>query len=202
MIGKEVYIASIEATYYTYSDSDRVIMAGEAAFNMNFASKRKREEVEPDTKKVKNFINEKERQEFSSSNEWPVYNHPDGGIVKITPWGSVRQYMDACGITVTKFEDLYFQDISIANSHQTANVYEMPSTPVSMNQNSNNYSSPSMYDVDGIKLSPSDEAENYVINGYGRLQGNGAQQQQFQQEHENYFGMEDHDLEYDEMVKI
>ena len=56
--------------------------------------------------------------------------------------------------------------------------------------------------MDGIKLSPSDEAENYVINGYGRLQGNGAQQQQFQQEHENYFGMEDHDLEYDEMVKI
>ena len=202
MIGKEVYIASIEATYYTYSDSDRVIMAGEAAYNMNFASKRKREEVEPDTKKIKNFINEKERPEFSSSNEWPVYNHPDGGIVKITPWGSVRQYMDASGNTVTKFEDMNFQDISFANSHQTANVYEMPSTPVSMNQNSNNYSSPSMYDVDGIKLSPSDEAENYVINGYGRLQGNGAQQQQFQQEHENYFGMEDHDLEYDEMVKI
>lgn len=177
-------------------------MAGEAAYSMNFASKRKRDEVEPDTKKVKNFINEKERQEYSSSNEWPIYNHPEGGIVKITPWGSVRQFVDAGGNTVTKFEDINFQDISFVNS-QTANVYDMPSTPVSMNQNVNSFSSPSTYDVDGIKLSPSDEAENYVINGYGRLQGNGAQQQQqFQQEQENYFGMEDHDLEYDDMVKI
>lgn len=174
-------------------------MTQDAAYNMNFASKRKREEAEPDTKKVKNFINEKERQEFSSSNEWPIYNHPDGGIVKITPWGSVRQFVDASGNTVTKFEDVNFQDISFANSHAGA-VYDMPSTPVSMSHAANGYSSPSTYDADGIKLSPSDEAENYVINGYGGQNANNGQQ--FQQEQENYFGMEDHDLEYDDMVKI
>lgn len=198
MIGKRHVSQEFNTSIVT---STVKVMTGEAAYNMNFASKRKREEIEPDTKKVKNFIHEKESKEFSSSNEWPVYSHPDGGMVKITPWGCVRQYVDAGGNTLTKFEDVNFQDISFANSH-TANTYEMPSTPVSMNQTTNNYSSPTTYDADGIKLSPSDEAESYVINGYGNLQGNGVQQQQFGQEQENYFGMEDHDLEYDDMVQI
>lgn len=167
--------------------------------SMNFASKRKRDETEPDSKKVKNYINEKERQEFSTSNEWPVYSHPEGGMVKITPWGSLRQYVDGNGATVTKFEDVNFQDISFGGA-AVAEVYEMPSTPQSLNQSNNNFSSlPSNMDSD-IKLSPGDEAEHYVISGYEKHKSNNPNQ--FQQEHENYFGMDDRDMEYDDMHRI
>lgn len=151
---------------------------------MNF-SKRRRDEVEPDLKKTKNLVNEKEHLEFTSLNEWPVYNHPEGGIVKITPWGSLRQYPNPVnGEMVTKFEDISFLDYLFESPH-TANVYDnvvLPQTPQSIYPGSDSISrcdslSPS-HAPDRIRITPSDETELYVMDGY-------------QQEHENYFGMEE-----------
>lgn len=160
---------------------------------MSLTTKRKRDANVSDTKKTKNLLSEKERQEYATSNEWPVYNHPDGGTIKITPWGSLRQYQDSNGQNVTKFEDLSFQDYSFEGS-KLNNIYEfMPNTPQSLCQNG----SPS---PDRIKLSPGDEAEHYVINGYEEVspisenkEGFINHEPYFSQEHENYFGMEQQD---------
>ncbi|KAK6462493.1 hypothetical protein DFJ63DRAFT_330048 [Scheffersomyces coipomensis] len=207
---------------------------------MNFASKRKRDEVEPDTKKIKNFINEQDKQEYTTSNEWPIYSHPEGGIVKITPWGSLRQFEHpVTGEQITKFEDVSFGDISF-NSINSNDIYDtLPSTPQSLynqqiqqqqnqNQNQRNYSSPSnqqQHSSTQLRLSPSDEVESYVVDGYHQItppppsmqeiqqhndqnqpqQSSSSLQPQFEQEQENYFGMMDQqkeEYEYnDELVR-
>ncbi|ODV69741.1 hypothetical protein HYPBUDRAFT_159590 [Hyphopichia burtonii NRRL Y-1933] len=147
---------------------------------MNFTTKRKREDIEPDSKKTKNYINDEQKELYTTSNEWPVYQHPDGGIIKITPWGILRQVKDEkTGEYKTNFEDQSFGDVifQLENSNE---IYHnnIPTTPQSLYQDK----SPS----DGIKLSPSDEAELYVMDGY--------QQQQYQTEQEHYLGMEDEEM--------
>ncbi|ODV79462.1 uncharacterized protein CANTADRAFT_51884 [Suhomyces tanzawaensis NRRL Y-17324] len=174
---------------------------------MSFASKRKRDEGGAEhTKKTRN--GELPTQEYTTSDEWPIYAHPEGGIVKITPWGSLRQYTNDNGDHITKFEDVSFEDISFAKPGAAGTTPQddyMPSTPQSLynsqqyqqtnHQASYNQSQPTPVRPT-IKLSPSDEAEMYVVDGY-RGMGPGAvtppqQQGQFEQEHENYFGMNDH----------
>lgn len=166
-------------------------------------SKRKLDE-ESDAKKAKAFLNAKEREEYTTSNEWPVFSHPDGGTVKITPWGSLREYVNPLtGEKQTKFEDLGFQDMDFAshlpknsygkmgntNGAPAHNVY--PSTPQSMCNTGN--SSPAVENnTDNLRLSPGDEAEQYVLNGY--------EHNQYPQEQENFLGMDEHDLEYDDAV--
>ncbi|CAK7892452.1 hypothetical protein CAAN1_01S10088 [[Candida] anglica] len=150
------------------------------------SSKRRFQENQPETKKFRNEI--EQLQEYSTSEEWPIYNHPEGGIVKITPWGSLRQYTHPItGQMVTKFEDMNFQDHSFNQNAIQTNY--APSTPQSMCPTSSDSPSPAM------KLSPGDEVENYVVEGYQQHQHaqapvpTPATQAQFQQEHENYFGM-------------
>lgn len=132
-------------------------------------NKRKRDDFDSDSKKVKNL----EPNEYETSNEWPIYNHPEGGIIKITPWGSLRQYQDANGEMVTKFEDVSFQDYPFDNKQD-----EYPATPQSIIPNNNP-------DPDRIKLTPDDEVEYYVMDGY---------KQQFETEPENYLTMEDEEM--------
>ena len=131
-----------------------------ALFFFMYTPKRKREDVESYQKKVKN-ASEREKQAYSTSEEWPVYSHPEGGIVKITPWGSLRQFQDQNG----------------------NNVYELPTTPQSMYRSSP--APTSMSNGDKIDFSPLDEAESYVREGYGS-----DEWQSYGQEQENYFGMQ------------
>lgn len=171
----------------------------EASFDkVNSAFKRKRDEKEVEVKKCKAAANEKNKEEGANSNEWPVFNHPHGGVVKVTPWGMLRKYVDANGEEVTRFEDGSFGDITFTdNDAQAINEAAFPSTPQSLYQNSNAGSS-SPAESDRIKLSPGDEAENYVLNGYdSNTAYNPNQMQQFGQEHENYFGMDQDDFECD-----
>lgn len=178
---------------------------------MDFVNKRKRDAPEPDTKKIKAPFGEKEKELFSLSEEWPVYNLPEGGTVKITPWGSLRLWTDPqTGETITRFEDASFSDLAF----QTANVgtmggsyyngpqgqnhasaqpnacYELPSTPMSLNMSSNSSPAP-----ENMTFSPTSEAELYVVDGYRHNGNNGAAGQtvgqQFSQEQENFFGMEE-----------
>lgn len=169
----------------------------------SIGNKRKREASEPDMKKSKAIVGEKEKELYSLSDEWPVYNHPEGGTIKITPWGSLRQYVDPqSGETVTSFEDASFSDLTFANSAQNQ-YYELPSTPMSLNMSSSSRSSPV---PEKMSFSPSCEAELYVVDGYRSGGPNGCYQgannaagqtvgqQQFSQEQEHYFGM----MEYEE----
>ncbi|CAH6718246.1 hypothetical protein CLIB1444_01S02410 [[Candida] jaroonii] len=142
------------------------------------------------------------------NNDWPIYNHPNGGIIKITPWGSIRQY-ESNGETITKFEDMNFSDYDFINlplpyKNQVPQPQQNPfgrnlNTMSSMNSLSNNSDNYDM-DYDGyqndyelpqtpqsIRLSPSDEAENYVLKGYSDPNF----QQEYSKEQENYFGMMD-----------
>lgn len=160
-----------------------------ALFFFMYTPKRKREDVESCQKKVKN-ASEREKQAYSTSEEWPVYSHPEGGIVKITPWGSLRQFQDQNGNTVTKFEDKGFQDYAFAYGNASGNgqnnVYELPTTPQSMYRSSP--APTSVSNGDKIDFSPLDEAESYVREGYGS-----DEWQRYGQEQENYFGMQDND---------
>lgn len=150
-----------------------------------FANKRKRDGPEADCKKTKALIGDKECEAMAQSSEWPMYNHPDGGTVKITPWGSLRQWTDpVTGEANTKFEDASFQELSFAMSQNNAHnqFYELPSTPISLNPSSSSRSSP--VPMESFNYSPSSLAEQYVVEGY-------RSGQQFAQEQENYLGMVD-----------
>lgn len=157
--------------------------------------KRRRDDLEAETQKLKNYIteNDKDNAVYSTSNEWPIYSHPEGGLVKITPWGSLRQFTNPeTGELITKFEDSSFQDQSfnMANlvyeqmynvAHNSMNVdtperaeSQMPPTPQSIQQCKLSTPTP-------VRMYPGDEVETYVLNGYDG----------FNQEHENYFGMQD-----------
>lgn len=158
---------------------------------MNFASKRKRDDTESDAKKIKNLV---ENEQYTNSNEWPVYSHPQGGLVKITPWGCLRQYTNPqTGELITKFEDSSFADYSFK---PTQTYDTMPSTPQSLYQSLSAPPSAAHPGQDHqdhqmsspIRVSPSSEAETYVVQGYQAETP--PHQDQFEQEHENYFGME------------
>lgn len=150
---------------------------------MEYAPKRKSDGLD-DPKKLKNYVNEREREAYTSSKDWPVYLLPGGGILKVSPWGLVKQIPNpATGEMITKFEDTSFQDYSF-DSEAVNSIYEMPSTPQSLCPPSRASPSPA-----SLRLSPSDEAELYVMDGY--LKHQAEQQQRFVPEHENYFGMGD-----------
>lgn len=165
-------------------------------------SKRKRDTSELESKRTKAQVGDRERQLISLSDEWPIYSHPNGGTVKITPWGSLRQYVDPqTGEQVTKFEDVTFNDLSFAQPpyHGDSQWYELPLTPMSLNGLSSVRSSPAIGDM---RLSPSNEAEQYVVEGYRR--GEAVEQPLFGPEQENYFGMVENeefsDVNNDSMV--
>lgn len=159
---------------------------------MSFVSKRKRD-TDSEQKKPKAAFGEKEREILSQANEWPIYNHPDGGTVKITPWGSLRQWIDpVTGKASTKFEDASFQELSFAMSPTNVNnqCYDLPSTPMSLNHSNSGRSSPA--NGDRFNFSPSNETELYVIEGYGQQPQNRLGiTQQYAQEQENFLGMEE-----------
>ncbi|EGW29943.1 uncharacterized protein SPAPADRAFT_144303 [Spathaspora passalidarum NRRL Y-27907] len=174
---------------------------------MSYTTKRGREDFEPDTKKIKNYINQQSHQEITESNEWPQFAHPEGGIVKITPWGSLRQFVDPIsGESITKFEDMSFEDYTFKASN-VEDIYtvkhqeppSMPSTPQSLYQThsyqpNTRFASHNMPGGNSpLRLSPECEAEGYLRDGYRGQQA----QQQFEQEHENYFGMHDQQEEFD-----
>ncbi|KAI5959877.1 uncharacterized protein KGF55_005109 [Candida pseudojiufengensis] len=186
--------------------------------SINQQSKRKNEENIEEFKKLKNLTTE---DLINSNPEWPQFIHPDGGILKITPWGSIRQYIDsASGESITKFEDLNFEEYSF-KSEEIEKLYNTPNTPQSIynHQQSNNFnhisplhnkpnlsqqsssnsiglsSNNSIYNQSNqnLNLSPSNEIESYVVDGYqynqNQQQQHDIQDQEFQIEHENYFGM-------------
>ncbi|OBA20968.1 hypothetical protein METBIDRAFT_42271 [Metschnikowia bicuspidata var. bicuspidata NRRL YB-4993] len=159
---------------------------------MSFVPKRKRD-TEPDQKKPKAAFGDKEREMLSQNNEWPMYNHPDGGTVKITPWGALRQWIDpATGYAKTKFEDASFQEVSFEMSPSNTNnqCYELPTTPMSLHTSASGCSSPAYGDK--LNFSPTNEAELYVVEGYGQPRESGQRPtQQYAQEQEHYLGMEE-----------
>lgn len=144
---------------------------------MNFKRKRDTDQEAP----KKAALGEKEKMLWASSNDWPLYNHPEGGTVKITPWGLLRQYENPqTGEMCTKFEDTSFSEMSFVPQTQSL---ELPTTPMSLNMLSSLRASP------GPQISP--ETEQYVLDGYGRqLEDNSNQ---YGQEQENLFGIEDED---------
>ncbi|KAI5949381.1 hypothetical protein KGF54_005616 [Candida jiufengensis] len=180
----------------------------------NQNTKRKNNEFQDDYKKIKNLTTE---DLINSNPEWPQFIHPDGGILKITPWGSIRQYVDlTSGETITKFEDCNFEEYSF-KSEQVEKLYQTPTTPQSIynqslqqtshsqqpphqhqkpqlsqqsSMNSINTSSHNFYNQSqsNIHLSPSHEVESYVVDGY-QQQHDQILDNEFQIEHENYFGM-------------
>lgn len=150
-----------------------------------YTGKRKREE-DDEAKRAKQVS---ERAAIEGQ-DWPVYNHPEGGVVKITPWGSLRQFVNDKGETVTKFEDKEFHDLRF----EPQDYY--PQTPQSLYPATNPLPVPQAKTFGLFDLSPSNEVEGYVMDGYNRGY-NGLTpppQQQFEREHEHYFGMGDEDV--------
>jgi hypothetical protein len=147
--------------------------------------KRKLDEDEVPQKK---FINEKDQQLYSTSDEWPIYYHPQGGYIKITPWGSLRITTNDNGEIIQKFQDCSFDELEWnfpepqpqqQFQQQPHSQPQLPSTPQSIN----------------ITLSPDTDAENYVIDGFKNAHSQfGAHPNNdipTFTEHENYFGMND-----------
>ena len=163
-----------------------------------------------------------QEEAINSTTEWPQFIHPDGGIVKISPWGSIREYVDPkTNETVTKFEDCNFEEYSF-KSETVEKFYQTPDTPQSLYHRSSNQSNESGSAVGcggggggssnhQFMLSPSNEVEGYVVDGYGQYQGNDDISlssaynvtHQYPVEQENYFGaaseqMEEFDCSYNE----
>lgn len=138
----------------------------------------------------------------NENQDWPIYNHPNGGIIKITPWGSIRQF-ELKGEVITKFEDMSFSDYDFTNlslpyktksvdGNITSNILNSSDSSImnlSSTWNSDQDTSYSSYELpctpQSIKLSPGDEVEQYVLSGYNDMD------YQYNNEQENYFGMMD-----------
>lgn len=146
------------------------------------SAKRSRDEPVIDIKKQRPSLDS-----IVKSDEWPVYAHPQGGAVKITPWGCLRQYTDpVSGQPITKFEDSTFSKyafetpaspIASRSSPLPQDMYDdivmsdLPPTPQSIHY--------APHATTNLELSPSSEAEGYLRDGYS----------DFHQEQEHYFGM-------------
>lgn len=152
-----------------------------AEFQRTDFGKRRREDEDMDSKRARAVLEKEE-----AGLEWPVYNHPEGGIVKITPWGMLRQYRDANGHEVTRFEDKEFSELRFEPPEPTT---QYPLTPQSLNYY-NPLPTPQAKSFGGFDLSPSNEVESYVMEGYQGM----TPPQQYEQEHEHYFGMGDEDV--------
>ncbi|EGV64952.1 hypothetical protein PSN45_005307 [Yamadazyma tenuis] len=146
------------------------------------------------TCKKKN-IDEATQKLYSSSNEWPIYNHPDGGIIKITPWGSIRQF-EINGEVITKFEDMAFNDYNFAGTNITSSPNGIANTGNSTAAtaiHSGDVSNASEFQelpqtpqsIQSVRLSPYDETEQYVVKGYE------DDMDQYSREPEHYLGMGD-----------
>ncbi|CCG25033.1 hypothetical protein CORT_0G03570 [Candida orthopsilosis Co 90-125] len=175
-------------------------------------NKRRNDDFEINQQRFKNMTQE---EAINSTTEWPQFIHPDGGIVKISPWGSIREYIDPkTNETVTKFEDCNFEEYSF-KSETVEKLYQTPDTPQSLyhrptNQSHDNGTATTTANS-RFTLSPSNEVEGYVVDGYGRHQNDDDVSfssandvtHQYQVEQENYFGiggeqMEEFDCSYNE----
>lgn len=153
----------------------------------------------------KKNIDEVTQQLTSNSNEWPIYSHPDGGVIKITPWGSIRQY-EVNGEVVTKFEDMSFNDYdfsaasaAVAAAAAAAKNTNNGNDSMGVNENYNELPQ-TPQSIQSIRLSPSDEAEQYVIRGYEADGLNNEFPDQYAKEPEHYFGMANDQYADEEMI--
>ncbi|AOW30516.1 hypothetical protein I503_05151 [Candida albicans SC5314] len=157
--------------------------------------------------------------QITSETEWPQFIHPDGGIIKITPWGTLRQFVDPkTNETITKFEDCSLEDYSF-KSESIEKLYQTPNTPQSIYHNAgqdNIIHTPhnGNRNLSGLIISPESEVEGYVVDGYRQQQQQQQQPQQQQQqhqqfhqqrdcfvpEHENYFGMTDDTVKLEDEI--
>ncbi|KAI5970149.1 hypothetical protein CANMA_000760 [Candida margitis] len=177
-------------------------------------NKRRNDDFEVNQQRFKNMTQE---EAINSTTEWPQFIHPDGGIVKISPWGSIREYTDPkTNETITKFEDCNFEEYSF-KSETVEKLYQTPDTPQSLYHRNTNQShdhnnpATTANSSSRFTLSPSNEVEGYVVDGYGRHQNDDAvsfssandMTHQYPVEQENYFGiggeqMEEFDCSYNE----
>lgn len=153
------------------------------------AGKRKCDALEAEIKRTKAILESEEAE------QWPVYVHPEGGTVKFSPWGSIREWVDpVTGQAGCKFEDTTFVnstfDLTAPNPPLTQN-YELPTTPLSLGGATPSRASPTP--ADRIHYSPSSEAEQYVVEGYGDAGRKETSRDQYVQEQENYFGMDEYE---------
>ena len=134
--------------------------------------------------------------QITSETEWPQFIHPDGGIIKITPWGTLRQFIDPkTNETITKFEDCSLEDYSF-KLESIEKLYQTPNTPQSIYHTAgqdNIMNTPQIgnNNLNRFTISPGTEAESYVIEGYRQQQLQFHHRDCFVPEHENYFGMTD-----------
>lgn len=134
--------------------------------------------------------------QITSETEWPQFIHPDGGIIKITPWGTLRQFIDPkTNETITKFEDCSLEDYSF-KLESIEKLYQTPNTPQSIYRTAgqdNIMNTPQIgnNNLNRFTISPGTEAESYVIEGYRQQQLQFHHRDCFVPEHENYFGMTD-----------
>lgn len=56
--------------------------------------KRRTENGQQEEQGERNLKNITKENQITSEAEWPQFIHPEGGIIKITPWGTLRQYVD------------------------------------------------------------------------------------------------------------
>lgn len=79
--------------------------------------------------------------------EYPKFNHPDGGIIQFTPIGNIRTYMNDCNVVQRTIEKNSSFDLN--QTDRGIDGYKLYLGSVSMDS------------------SPSNEIETYMRNGYG-----------------------------------
>ncbi|CAK9442310.1 uncharacterized protein LODBEIA_P60530 [Lodderomyces beijingensis] len=124
---------------------------------------------------------------INSDPEWPQFHSPEGGIIKITPWGVIRQSIDphTGEILSTKFEDSTLSELQFTNA-KTEALYSMPpSTPesIELHHQPSISSLQSEHIVKEVRFSDHHQEHQYGV------------------EQENYFGMNDYSLEDDDTMQ-
>lgn len=151
------------------------------------AAKRKCDAEDAETKRTRALLDSEE------SDQWPVYVHPEGGTVKFSPWGSIREWVDpVTGQAGCKFEDTTFVNstFDLCAPLPASQGYELPTTPMSLGGATPCRLSPAPTEL--LHYSPTSEAEQYVVEGYGQKPRRETTDQ-YAQEQEHYFGMDEYE---------
>ena len=137
--------------------------------------KRKIESENAETKRARALLDSDE------GDNWPVYVHPQGGTVKFSPWGSIREWIDpVTGQAGCKFEDTAFVNsmFDLSAPLPTPVAFELPTPPMSLDGTPvRGPPSP----AEKSHYSPSSDAEQYMVEGYGQM-ANKAGHDQYDQD--------------------
>ncbi|WLF81475.1 hypothetical protein PVL30_005272 [Lodderomyces elongisporus] len=210
----QLSIPNTSSTTSTSSPNSSTTPSTTAINTPTTKDKRKNHDIEDIDQYSDNEHHRKLKNLDINNPEWPTFHHPDGSIIKLTPWGSIKESGNS-----KVFQDVSFDQLSFVSEDHIEQIYTIKpkikfsdqqqlqreqlreSDRLSMSSSVELLSHQSSFNSGigtgtgvgagaSFSLSPTAEVEDYVMDGYSQMQGQRsrselAQQHQHQQHHQH-----------------